>query len=194
MRKFDIMKARLFLISVLLYAFSASCQTSTVSGMVNYKNYLNTPIVSNCVVNLMQGNTLIASAPVNNTGWFSLSGINPGTYTISAVCSGPVGGINSVDGLIVLLAFSQQPVLLTGLNLTAADVNGSGGFPNATDALTIIRWFVGQITSFSPPYVPSPGGSPWVSESFVLTVAPGQVLIQNIRVLCRGDVNGSHIP
>ena len=189
------MKARLFLISVLLYAFSASCQTSKVSGMVNYKNYLNTPIVSNCVVNLMQGNTLIASAPVNNTGWFSLSGINPGTYTISAVCSGPVGGINAVDAIMVLGTFVQQLIPpLTELNLAAADVNGSAGIPNTTDALTICRWFVGQIPNFLPPFVPSPGGSPWVSESFVLTVAPGQVLIQNIRVLCRGDVNGSHIP
>lgn len=187
------MKTRLFLIVFFLSAVSAFSQTGTVSGMVTYKNYLNTPIVTNCVVSLMQGNTLITSVPVNNTGWFSLSGINPGTYTLSASCSGTVGGINALDGLLVLLSFSQQPPLLTGLNLIAADVNGSGSV-NSTDALTIIRWFVGQIPVFLPPYVPSPGGSPWVSESFVVNIGPGQSINQDIRVLCRGDVNGSHVP
>jgi hypothetical protein len=184
--------------TLLLAGFLATTvigQTGSISGSVLYKNYLSSQITSNCVVQLYQGTTLVTSVPVNNTGWYSFTNIPVGTYTIKAYCSGPVGGINALDALIVLTNFVNYPnLILTGLNAIAADVNGSGGFPNSTDAITIIRFFTAQIPNYLPPYTPQPGGSPWVSESFPLTLSSGQAVIQNIKVLCRGDVNGSYIP
>jgi len=170
-------------------------QTGSVSGSVNYKNYLNSQITSNCVVNLYQNSVLVGSVAVNNTGWYSFDNLQPGTYQVTANCTGPVGGINAVDAIMVLVAFIQQlNPPLDPLNKLAADANGSGGIPNTSDALAISSLFVGMVPNFMPPYTPSPGGSPWLSESFTVVLAPGQAATQNLKVLCRGDVNGSHIP
>jgi hypothetical protein len=83
--------------------------------------------------------------------------------------------------------------MLTGLKITAADVNGNG-IPNSADALAVSRRFVGQIPNFLPPNVSVPGGPDWYYETFSVVVDGTANKTQNLFALCAGDVNGSYIP
>jgi hypothetical protein len=114
------------------------------------------------------------------------------------------GGINASDALGILRHFVQIPPLLSGLNFICADVNGSGGIPNSTDALTVSRRFVNQIPAYTPPYTPSPGGKDWYFAKTNVVVPPIPATTVNvtgtanqtidIQALCGGDVNGSNVP
>ncbi len=172
---------------------------SDLSGYVIYKNP-STPrkLDDSTTVQLWQGTTLAYSATLNPVGGqYMFTGLNNGTYTLKAIPSTPSkkwGGGNANDALAILRHFVQMPPLLTGLNLKAADVNGSGGFPNAADALAVSRRFVGQITNFMPPNVQPPGGPDWYFEDFTITIDGTANQAQNLYSLCAGDVNGSYVP
>jgi hypothetical protein len=173
---------------------------SDVSGNVNYLHFQTSPPyalqpvpMNNSTVSLYQGSTLAYSTITDNTGHYLFSTIANGTYNIKFATQKVHGGLNASDALAILRHFVQLPPMLTGLKITAADVNGNG-IPNSADALAVSRRFVGQIPNFLPPNVSVPGGPDWYYETFSVVVDGTANKTQNLFALCAGDVNGSYIP
>ena len=182
------MKIQLYTTALLILVFSGGyTQNGSLNGAVTYKNTFNSPMHDSTIVYLMHNNTVVYFDTVDAAGLYNFSNIAPGNYTLKANSYKKPGGITWIDYFIVFANFTALPPLLTGLNKLAADVNASGGVPNAVDALAIQRFLLHAITSFGP-------YSEWVSESINYTVAPGSITTQNIKMLCRGDCNGSFIP
>lgn len=174
----------LFLILVSLSAFS---QNGSINGSVTYKNSFNTPMNDSTVVYLIQNNIIKYTVATDSVGMFHFTGVKQGNYILKASSFEPVGGITIMDYVIILVNFINMNSFLIGLNAVAADVNGSGGAPNALDALAIKYYVNGAIQSFAP-------ASPYVSTTHNVSIVNGLPSTQNIKVLCRGDVNGSYIP
>jgi hypothetical protein len=118
-------------------------------------------------------------------GYFAFSNVPTGTYKLEASSTGTWGGNNATDALLVQLHITSGFTLLTGLNQTVADVNGSLTY-TALDALYIKLRTVGSLTSY-------PAGD-WKFDNDTVKVAPTGVRVKNINGLCVGDVNGSYIP
>ena len=156
----------------------------TVSGKLTYFNNSSTPL-KNCMVYLMNGNDTIGMYTTGTTGEYFFANVQPGTYHVKVKCNIMFGGSGgATDALMILRHFVGLPPLLTGLKLAAADVDASG-YAGVADALMIERRFVGQINSF-------PSGN-WIFENPAIQVLNTDI-IQDIKGLCFGDVNGSYIP
>jgi|GEM_PF-1324783 hypothetical protein len=164
---------------------------SDLSGMIKYKNNLNSVIRDSVTIKLYQpGNIFFAETNVDNTGHYAFTNLPNNTYTLKAFSSPPtqkmwVGG-TATDALLILRHYVGMQ-LLTGLNLLVGDVNNSGGTPNAVDALAVSRRFVQAITTFYP-------APDWYFQTFSITIDGTANQVQEIRGLCAGDVNGSGIP
>ena len=168
---------------------------NSLTGYVKYDNAAQTPMKQNTKVHLYQSNPIVDIwVMTDNTGHYEFANIPNGTYQLYATSTRTWGGVNALDAMLILRNFVQMPPLLTGLRLVVADVNRSGGVPNAADEMAIIKRFTNQISSFMPPYVNSPGGPDWYSDTFNLVFTNNTVSIQNLKMLCAGDVNGSYIP
>jgi hypothetical protein len=171
---------------------------NSISGIVSYANAASTPmtsVINPTTVYLYAGSTTTIAYQTNTGpfGTYSFSNIIPGTYTLKANTTKPPGGLNAGAALLVLLNFIGINSL-TPLQLMVADVNGSGGIPNAADALAISRGFVGAIPNFLPPNVPAPGGPMWYSEHFLMTVTANSNVVQDLKMCCAGDLLGSYTP
>jgi hypothetical protein len=163
-----------------------------LEGYVTYKNAYNTPM-NNVTVKLRNpsSGTIVAttvSGPNMNSmgedGYFAFTNVPAGTYQLEATSTGAWGGNNATDALLVQLHIIGSP-LLTGLNKTVADVNGSLTY-TALDALYIKLRTVGSLTSY-------PAGD-WKFDNPTFVVPGSGVYNQPINGLCVGDVNGSYIP
>jgi len=182
-----------FLLSICLFINVVAFSQGSISGQVNYANTALTPIHDSAEVMVYQGTTIISQMPVNPDGSFNFTGLPDGTYTVKALVNKKAGGWNLMDSYRILTNFIQIPPLLSGIYLTAGDVNGSGGIPDV-DRIAIARRFVGQIPSFQPPYVSAPGMPDWVSETITVNIISGSAETITVLVLCTGDVNGSFTP
>jgi fibronectin-binding autotransporter adhesin len=149
----------------------------TVSGKVSYDNSESTPLTG--VVVSVAGKT----ATTDSTGNYSIADVPNGTYTITASSAAEWAGANATDALSVANNFAGI-ITLAGLRLDAADVNNSGT-ANNTDALLILR-------KFADPTVVFAKGN-WVFSSANITVA-GAAVVQDLKGLAVGDVNGSDVP
>lgn len=183
----------LLIISVSLSAMIYA-QGNQLTGSVTYYNTQGTLIKDSAVACLYQGQTLVYQDTIHADGSFLFENMADGTYRLEVKCWKTWGGGNAFDGLKILKHFTQMPPMLTGLFLTVGDVNGSGGIPASADALAVVRRFVGLIPNFMPPNVPLPGSADWHSETFNLVIDANSQMVQNVHVLCTGDVNGSYIP
>ncbi|MEI6576817.1 MAG: dockerin type I repeat-containing protein [Bacteroidota bacterium] len=154
-----------------------------ITGQVSYDNVPQSPINS-VTVYLKLNNVVVAQTTTNNNGDFDLSVPENGTYSLSASCTLPWGGVNSADALRTAQHFTGV-ITLQGLKLRAADVNNSN-YINATDALLIQRRFVGISNSFI--------AGDWFFETIPLIIGGGQAVTTNLKGICFGDVNGSYIP
>ncbi len=189
------MKSRLLLAIIFFGLLITSlAQNNSLSGIVRYYNYWNTPMDDSTTVYLMQGSSAIYQTTVDINGHYLFTGIQAGNYTLMASSTKITGSINMVDALIVMVGSSSGfPPYITGIKLKAADVNGNG-FANTVDALAISRFFVGQISNFMPPNVPLPGNNKWISETFTIQIQANSTYTQDLKMICTGDVNGSFIP
>ena len=148
-----------------------------VSGIVTYDNTAGTPLAG--VVVSVGGMTDTTDA----TGAYRIEDVPNGSYTVTASSSADWPGANATDALGVANNFAGI-ITLTGLKLDAADVNNSGT-ANNTDALLILLRFANPSTVFAK--------GNWVFSSANITVAGAEV-IQNVKGLGVGDVNGSNTP
>ena len=164
---------------------ACSCVGSaTVSGQVNYNNTAQTPMTGT-VVTAWQDQEIVAQATVGSNGQYTLAGIPPGFTTFTATTTAVWGGVNATDALQVSRHFATLDSL-SGLSLSAADVNGSGVI-NSTDALQISRRFSGVNASFSI------GNWVWTLPASINLIA-GNSLLRNISAQAAGDVNRSYTP
>ncbi|MCX6233020.1 MAG: dockerin type I domain-containing protein [Bacteroidetes bacterium] len=152
-----------------------------LSGFVVYNNVNQTPMPNVKVYLENSSNVLKDSVLTATDGSFMFSKVDPGTNFLYAKPVATFGGVNATDALGIrrhIVGFST----LSGVNSSAADVNGSTTISSA-DALVILRRTIGLISSFPV--------SDWTSEK------PGVYMYYNVmnislKVLCTGDVNGSY--
>ncbi len=157
---------------------------TTINGNVNYLNSSLTAMTNTTVFLKDQQGNIVTQTITDSNGHYEFSNVTPGTYTITASCTKPWGGGNAVDALLIMKHFVNMQVL-TGLNLTAADVDGSG-FVNSVDALTTMKRFVNMQTYFVT--------GNWAFQTFVVVAAEATTTTQNIKALCYGDTDSSFTP
>ncbi|MCX6271478.1 MAG: T9SS type A sorting domain-containing protein [Bacteroidetes bacterium] len=138
----------------------------------------------NVEANLMRDGVVVDSSYTNENGRTQFYGFPAGIYSIQYHCTKPWGGANPADALLILKHFAGLTTL-TGLALEAADENGNG-YPNASDALGVVKRWTGITHSF-------PAGD-WVYEQPVDTAGDNGFYNHPIEFLCVGDVNGSYDP
>ncbi len=155
---------------------------ATLSGRYSYNNTANT-VMTNSVVRLMNGTTVVASDSTDALGDYSISGVAPGTYTLNGATSKPWGGVTASDALLAT-RHVVGALVQTGLRLKASDVNGSNTVTSG-DALLINRRFSGGITSFTVGNFANSNPSVTVGSSN---------MTQNMQAICFGDINGSYSP
>jgi hypothetical protein len=155
---------------------------ATLSGRYSYNNTANTAM-TNSVVRLMNGTTIVATDSTDALGDYSISGVAPGTYTLNGATSKPWGGVTASDALLAT-RHVVGALVQTGLRLKAADVNGSNTVTSG-DALLINRRFSGGITSFSV--------GNFANSNPTVTVGSSN-MTQNMQAICFGDINGSYSP
>jgi hypothetical protein len=155
----------------------------SISGQVIYNNayYSSLPGVKVRLKNAAQVPIDSTETDVGGNYIFPLN-VN-GNYSIDAFSTAESGGVNSTDALGIA-KHSVFLSILTGLRLTAADVN-AGQTVTAADALLVLHRTVGNIPTF-------PAGD-WVFEKKTFTLNGSNIGI-DLYGLSTGDVNGSFIP
>jgi len=154
-----------------------------ISGLIRYDNFPLTAL-SNVTVSLSQSGTVVSTTTSDASGYYEFTGLSAGTYNLSCTSTTPWGGVNSADALQVLKHFVHL-VTLTGLKLTAADVDASGGI-NSIDALLCAKRFTGMVTSFA--------SGDWAFEHPTVVASGAGTVITDLDGICFGDVNGSYTP
>jgi hypothetical protein len=182
-----------------IVAFDSTLCTKSVSGVLRYGNS-NTKTVYGPSVNVSIFNSNGILVPIANnpfnvltpTGDYSFDGLSAGQYNLELdpnLDSYNAGGANATDALRVILGyFGVYP--FSPLEAAAAETDGVPGI-NASDAFQIARRFTGEINVFLDPN--NDELSSWVQENPAITIGANDVQ-QDIRVLVRGDVNGSFDP
>ena len=176
-------KAQIFTLEV------SGCGAITVSGIVTYDNTTHTTMTSNNVKNT---NVILASITgekldsviTDNSGAYIFNNVNNGSYKIFCSSNKDWGGGNPLDALIVNRTYIGTYLFTDQLKAKAADVSNDKKI-NPTDALLINRRYVQSITRFPI--------SDWLSDTATINVNDNSI-IQNIQVICAGDVNGSLTP
>ena len=138
----------------------------------------------NAVVVLKQGSTEVHRDTTDATGAFSLSAVVAGSYDVVVTPNTAWGGVNATDAIMIINHYTNR-VLLNGIKLIAADVNGSQAL-NATDALNIMQRFTGALTAL-------PVGN-YAAGTASYTASGTGTGTLNVSMLCYGDVNGSYQP
>jgi hypothetical protein len=159
--------------------------TKEISGTLTYNNAANTPL-PNVTLSLNDGSdAVVATATTDASGNYKFNYVWKGNYSMTA--SGTpfaFGGLSGADALAIK-RHAIGIITLTGLRLTAADVNLSSTI-TGTDALYVSRRAISIVT-------PQWTAPDWIYESFNLSVSSSNIS-QNVLGLCSGDVNGSYTP
>jgi hypothetical protein len=167
---------------------------ATLTINLVYDNNQLTPITFTKVF-LKNNGVIIDSANTGISGQANFYNLPADTYQCVPVCTKPWGGANATDAQAIKRNFVHyNNFYLSGLKLVAAEINGVGAVPSSLDLLLVTRRFVGIIPNFLPPMV-LPGQPDWKYEYWIKIILdnPG-VYVQQIKMLCTGDCNGSYIP
>jgi hypothetical protein len=152
-------------------------------GTLVYKNSVATPM-NNVNVLLKEVGQIIAQKTTDESGFFLFTDPPNGNFTLDAACNKKWGGGNALDALLIMKHFVGISYL-SGLNMEAADVDGSG-YINAIDALEVMNRFVG----LSGPFV----SGDWIFEHPDVSILGNHTQTVNFKGLCYGDVDGSYTP
>jgi hypothetical protein len=156
---------------------------NSISGTLTYDNNMLTPM-PNVMVRLFNSSSqLIASSVTSNTGQFYFSGISNDTFSYGITVPHSWGGVNATD-VLGLQRYATGLISLSPLRIAAADVNANNAV-NTSDALIMNRRYANQISSFPA------GNFAFVSPN---TITSGNPIVQNLRTVCFGDLNGSYNP
>jgi hypothetical protein len=168
---------------------------ATLTISLVYDNNQLTPISFTKVI-LKKNGIPVDSAFTDSLGLVNFYNLPADTFQCVPVCTKAWGGVNSTDALRIMLNFVHlNGFYLTGLRLWAGEINGlASGVPGSLDALLITRRFTGILPNFRPPNV-VPGQPDWKYEYWIKIILDGPgVYMQQIKMLCTGDTNGSFIP
>lgn len=154
-----------------------------IDGTITYANTQNTPL-NNVIISLKNPQEVVIDTDTTgNNGAYLFGNLINGIYTYNINTQKTWGGVNATDAL----AINRHIVFLsslTGLALSAADLNNSGTI-TAADALMVLRRTVGLISGF-------PAGD-WTFSNTPIPVVNGNTTM-NIQGMCMGDVNNSFVP
>ena len=121
---------------------------TTLTGQIRYAQAAGTGVQGSVAVYRESDGVLVAAASSNAQGYFSVAGLETGTYKVRASAYSSPAGVNGTDALLVARHFARS-ASLSGLPLEAADVNGNR-VVNATDALQIALRFTSQWSNPDP--------------------------------------------
>lgn len=158
-----------------------------VSGKITYANNTNSPYpLFNFVLFDPQKNTSVITH-ANELGEYSIDNLENGTYTmlVSSLNAGytSLDGVNSTDALQIR-RYLVSASMLDSMQMLAADINNDHAI-SSSDALLLRRRIAGIDSQFS-------SGS-WIFDHYGFIVR-GSNLVNDIKVIKRGDVNSSFIP
>ena len=136
---------------------------STLTGQLRYAGSAGSGIAGVVGVYRESDGVLVAAASSNAQGYFSVPGLETGTYKVRASAQISPSGVNGTDALLVARHFART-ALLSGLAAEVADVNANRSI-NSTDALQIAWRFTNQWSNSEPLSVSLnlPGSSPLAS-------------------------------
>lgn len=161
-----------------------------ITGNVYYGLLNSKPMATNTTVTLTPGTTVSTGA----LGYYEFTNILDGNYTMTGASTKPWGGLQALDAIQVQ-RFVSGAVTFTDLQKRAGDINKSSSVQNL-DA-TFIRRRVSSIAVpqwTAPDWIfDGPFGTPPALQELPVTVSGGDV-VQDLRTLCSGDVNGSYSP
>ena len=151
-----------------------------------YDNGNNQGLKNTPVVLYDNAGTQAGTGTTNTTGQVTFQNVVNGTgyYIAADLSSKPFDGVNGTDALLTMLDFSGH-VTLTGLKKAAADVDNSS-MNNATDALEILKRYVGNVHNFSGDWLYDNAAT---ASGFDVN---GANVTETALVLTLGDVNGSY--
>lgn len=154
----------------------------TLSGTLTYDNNIHSSLSGVKIFANKPGESIIDSTITSQNGYYSFD-LEEGSYQLSFDISKLWGGANATDALEIA-RHSVFYVQLADLKLSAGDVNLSGKV-NATDALLVMRRFVGDISTFA--------AGDWIfGNPGIFEVNTD--LAKNVKAINTGDVDGSNIP
>jgi hypothetical protein len=155
--------------------------TYSISGKVTYNNTAGTAL-QGVIVTLSGADDAVDTTDVS--GNYAFTGLVAGTYSVAVSKDNGWGGVNATDALIAQRYFLGTSTL-DSLQKLAGDVTNSGDINN-TDALDIVRRYVGVIDAFAKAdwvFLPS-------AQEVELTTSSQTV---NIGAQATGDINASLI-
>ncbi len=153
-----------------------------INGNVRYANAVGTILNGTGIHVYDTASDLVGTDTADQNGMFSFPELIQGDYLFVNSYTGPWGGGNATDALLIMKHFAQLDTL-EGVQAVVADVNASG-FINASDAQAVASRFVDAINSF-------PAGD-WGFYPGLVNLRSDTFLA--IKGLCYGDVNGTFVP
>jgi hypothetical protein len=157
-----------------------------ITGNVTYNNIVKTPVANTVIYLYDNQNQKVDSVITDNSGAYKFYNVPNGKFNlVFGKTSMRRGGVNPVDALTVNKYYVGMITSFGGdnaLRKITANVNNDT-YINPLDALMINRRFLNFIKHFDIP--------DWLYDSPEVTVNNASVL-QDIRVICAGDVNGSY--
>jgi hypothetical protein len=178
--------------------------TSVYSNLITIQRIVSNPTIrgkilyANSTKSAFSGLTLtlqelatgkLFAATSNDTGYYQTQGIDTGKYVIGVQNFNDWEGVDATDAMLIARYFlGIQP--FNPLQLSAADVNNDG-LINDTDAILVLKRFVGIINSF-PNNKPNVVFQP-VNSGYTVNVTNNGLSL-NINCLYTGDVREAYIP
>lgn len=183
---YSILTKTAIVVALSLISFTTIGQ-NTFSGNVLYHGNPVNPIHSVVVTIQDLNNTYIQSVTTDDEGYFELTNIPYGSFTISAETELPAGGIELSDAFMVMMHMFGV-ISLEGYPATAADVNNNGMIDWGDYWDILIGWIMYQF-----PF----NNDPWLFDAFEYTFTQskdGQSVGGNeLGATCSGDIGGSYI-
>ena len=156
-----------------------------LSGSVTYDNTAATPLSNNILIYLKNYlNKKIDSVKTDISGNYKFLKVQPGTYSLEAHTTKAWRIANSTDALKINRYYIGTFTITDNLRIAGADVNLDKRV-NPTDALTVLKRFIGSVSSFK--------SGDWIFGNPTITIATSD-LISNFKGICTADVSGSYIP
>lgn len=153
---------------------------STLYGNIAYASAGAYPL-SSCTVSVYDGITLVGSAMTDASGFYNVSGLADGAYTLETTCSLPYTYTADVGDLNVIINHVLGAPLF-GVYFLAGEVTGDSNI-DVSDVNLMINNILGTASGFLIP--------DWVFEDQSVSVSAG-IGMQDYEGLMAGDADGSY--
>ena len=174
--------------------------TSTISGVVSYKNSVNTKL-NGTKVKLYQDTTFIKEAIADTNGVYTINGVPNGTYRLElSTTKARLSNCFNIQDVAIIRMFVGLVLQFDTLQIKATNVNmdykNGKPYVNIQD-VSILRMKNGGVatpTWVIPDWLFAIETAPNVFKTDMNVIINGSNQTVNIKALCSGDVNGSFVP